>query len=171
MSEKNIMETLYKTAFINEQNNGGCAQCTLSSINQHIAPISNDIFTAATALAGGGAASGNICGACSGGILAIGTFIGRNYEEFATTEGNDKKNRSTMISRKLLAKFEEEFGGFLCSEIQEKLYGKSYKMYIPEEKAEFLDNGGHGDKGCTMVCGKAAVWVYEILKEEGLIEG
>ena len=170
MSNKELMEKLYQTAFINEQNNGGCAQCTLSAINEHIHPISDDIFTAATALAGGGGASGNICGACSAGILTIGTFIGRNYEEFATTEGNDKKNQSTMIARKLLAKFEKEYGSFLCSSIQEKLYGKSYKMYDPEEKAAFLDNGGHGEKGCTMVCGNAAKWIYEILDEEGLIK-
>ena len=75
-----------------------------------------------------------------------------------------------MIARKVLERFEKEYGTFACSEIQKKLYGKSYKMYIPEEKAQFLANGGHGPNGCTQVVAKAAVWTAEILEEEGLLD-
>ena len=71
---------------------------------------------------------------------------------------------------RLHAKFDEEYGSCKCSEIQQKIYGKSYRMYIPEEKAEFIACGGHGPNGCTKVVGNAAVWVGEILEEEGLLD-
>ncbi len=170
MTDPKKMQQLYETAFKNEENYGGCAQCTLSAINDHVMPISDDIFKAATALAGGGAASGNLCGAASGAILAISTAIGRDYASFKTEEGNDNKNKATELSRKVLAKFEDEYGSFLCENIQENIFGKKYKMYVPEEKAKFLEAGGHGDEGCTKVCGKAAQWIYEVLEEEGLVK-
>ena len=170
MTDPKKMQQLYETAFKNEENYGGCAQCTLSAINEHLIPISDDIFKAATALAGGGAASGNLCGAASGAILAISTAIGRDYANFTTAEGNDNKNKATDLSRKVLDKFEKEYGNFTCEKIQEHLFGKSYKMYLPEEKARFLEDGGHGNEGCTKVCGNAAQWVYEVLEEEGLVK-
>lgn len=39
--------------------------------------VGEDTFKAATAMAGGIAASGNTCGACTGAILAISSFLGR----------------------------------------------------------------------------------------------
>ena len=75
-----------------------------------------------------------------------------------------------MLARKLLAKFEEEYGSCNCADIHEKVYGKVYHMYIPEEKAAFLEAGGHGPNGCTKVVGNAAVWTAEILDEAGLLD-
>ena len=84
----------------------------------------------------------------------------------------DKENIKKVIEEYIVQtveRFEKEYSTFACSEIQKKLYGKSYKMYIPEEKAQFLANGGHGPNGCTQVVAKAAVWTAEILEEEGLL--
>jgi len=170
MLNEDLKNKLYETGFNNEANYGGCAQCVLSSVKENLGKISDETFTAATALAGGVAATGNACGACTGGVMAISSFIGRDYANFGTPEGLANKDKATMIARKLTAKFEEEYGGITCKAIQEKIYGKSYKMYIPEEKAEFLANGGHGPEGCTKVVAKAAVWVGEILEEEGLLD-
>ena len=72
-------------------------------------------------------------------------------------------------AEKYLEKFEKEYGSFKCSEIQEKILGKSFKMYIPEEKAQFIECGGHGPNGCTRTVANSALWVAEILDEEGLI--
>lgn len=165
-----ISQKLYDTAFKYEENNGGCCQCVLGSVKTNLGNISDNLFQAATAMAGGVAASGNTCGACTGAILALGAFKGRDWENFSTSEGNDIKNEMTMVSRKILERFENEFGSFKCSEIQEKLLGKSYKMYVPEVKAAFLEAGGHGPDGCTRVVALAAKWVGEILEEEGLMK-
>ncbi len=170
MLNEELKQKIYETAFNNEANYGGCAQCTLSSIKSELGHITDETFKAATALAGGVAASGNTCGACTGGVLSISSFLGRDIENFGTPEGLANKDKATNIARKLIAKFEDEYGSCACRDIQKKLYGKSYKMYIPEEKAEFLANGGHGPNGCTKVVANAAVWVAEILEEEGLLD-
>jgi len=161
---------IYETGFNFEGKFGGCAQCTLGSIKENFGTITDDVFKSATALAGGAAASGHCCGAFTGGILAISSFLGRDFANFGTPEGLDNKNKATMLSRKLLAKFEEEYGSCNCCDINKKLYGQVFRMYIPEEKQAFLEAGGHGPNGCTKVVGKAAVWVAEILDEEGLLK-
>lgn len=57
---------------------------------------------------------------------------------------------------------EEEFGfpdhlsSTLCSEIQTKIYGRSFDIRDPEEREAFLEAGGHSDEGCYKVCGIAA---------------
>ncbi len=170
MLNEELKQKLYDTGFSYEESYGGCSQCVLGSIKTNLGNIGDDTFKAATALAGGIAASGNTCGACTGGLLALSSFLGRDFENFGTPEGLANKDKVTMIGRKLLERFEKEYGSFACSDIQKKLYGKSYKMYIPEEKAQFLANGGHGPNGCTQVVAKAAVWVGEILEEEGLLD-
>lgn len=164
-----IKEQLYQTAFENEKEYGGCAQCTMSSINEHLLPVSNDIFASATAFAGGCAATGNICGGCSGLILILGSLFGRDYEGLSTEQGNENKQKTTELAKKVVARFEQEYGSMLCREIQAKLFGRGYNMALLEEREAFLAAGGHGDFGCPTVTGKAAVWFYEILKEEGLL--
>lgn len=170
MVNQELLKKLYDTAFTNEEKYGGCAQCTIGSVKTHLGGVSDNLFQAATALAGGVAASGNTCGACTAGILALGTFLGRDFENFGTEIGIENKNKVTEMGRKLLTKFESEYGSFKCSDIHEKLYGNVYRMYVPEEKEQFIAAGGHGENGCTMVCGKAAQWVAEILDEEGLLK-
>ncbi len=164
-----IKEKLYQTAFENEKQYGGCAQCTIASIHENLMPVSNDLFLAATSLAAGCATTGNICGGCSGLILILGSMYGRTFEEFHTEKGNENKRKTTDLSRKIVERFEKEYGSCICKDIQEKLFGKSYNMRLQEERDAFLAVGGHGDFGCPTVTGKAAVWFYEMLEEEGLL--
>ena len=170
MLNEELKKKLYDTGFNNEGTYGGCSQGVLGSVKTNLGHVTEETFTAATALAGGVAASCHTCGACTGGILALGSFLGRDFENFGTPEGLANKEKATAMGRKLLAKFEAEYGSFTCKEIQEKIYGTSYRMHIPEEKAQFIANGGHGPNGCTKVVGNAAVWVAEILEEEGLLD-
>ena len=78
MKKEELLQQVYQTAFNYEAQYGGCAQCTLASIRTCLGGVSADTFTAATALAGGVAASGNACGACTGAILSIG-FLGPGF--------------------------------------------------------------------------------------------
>ena len=169
MLNEELKQKIYETGFKNEETYGGCAQCVLATIKQTLGQVTDDTFKAATGLAGGVAASGNACGACTGAILSMGSFLGRDMENFGTPEGLENKEKATQMGRRLQEKFEKEYGSFKCSEIQQKLFGKSYKMYIPEEKAQFIANGGHGPNGCTKVVANASVWAAEILSEEGVI--
>lgn len=163
-------KALYDDAFKNEEQNGGCCQCVLSAINTHFGNITNNLFQAATAMAAGVGKSGSACGACTGAILSIGTFIGRDFENFSTEKGQELKANSTELARKIVSKFEEEYGGIECRCVQEKVYGRSYIMSDTNEYEAFLEAGGHGPNGCTKVVAKAAVWAAEVLEEAGLIK-
>ena len=161
---------IYTDAFNNEENNGGCCQCVLGSIMENCGGVSESTFQAATAMAAGVGRNGSACGGCTGAILAIGSFLGRDYENFATEKGQQLKADSSLLARKVVEKFEKEYGSMECRFIQEKLYGRSYKMYDTEDFEKFIAAGGHGPNGCTNVVAKAALWTAEILDEAGLLK-
>lgn len=121
------------------------------------------IFKAATALAGGGArATDGSCGSYSGGILFIGSVIGRERDNFEDKEKVRIKTHN--LAKKLHDKFIKEYGSVICRDIQTKIMGRSYYFIDPDEYRKFLDAGAH-DIYCPDVVGKAARWVTEILLE------
>ncbi len=148
-----------------ERKYGGCSQCVIASIRDVIGGVEDSIFKAATGLAGGVGLSGNTCGALTGAVLVIGNFLGRGYDQFADPERI--RFRNFELVRRMVARFEEEYGSTLCRHIQEKIMGRSYKLYDEDEHKAFIEAGGHDDK-CPAVVGKAARWAAEILFEEGL---
>jgi hypothetical protein len=44
----------------------------------------------------------------------------------------------------------------ICRDIQERIYGESFDLSDPISYEAFIDSGGHGDKGCPLVCSVAA---------------
>jgi len=64
----------------------------------------------ATPLGGGMGRAENVCGALSGGVIAIGAVLGR-------TDHSDDKFRSYMAARDLHDEFLNRFGGTRCSEL------------------------------------------------------
>jgi hypothetical protein len=115
---------------------------------------------AADGLAGGTCLSAEgTCGALIGGILAIGSVVGRSYPEFSLGK---RKRRVFQISKKLFDRFEKEYGGPLCKQVQTQLFGKSYCLIDPSEYQAFEEAGAHVDK-CPKVAGNVAAWTVEIL--------
>jgi C_GCAxxG_C_C family probable redox protein len=149
-----------------EREYGGCSQCVLAAIKETIGGISDDVFKAATGLAGGIGLTGNSCGALTGGVMALSCHLGRDYAHFSDPDG--ERFKSFRLADKLQSKFEEEFGTSECKGIQTKIMGRSFDLRIPDEKVAFLEAGGHDDK-CPSVCAKAAACVIKILHEENLI--
>ena len=135
---------------------------------QDVFNLRNDaIFKAATALAGGGArATDGSCGSYSGGILFIGSVIGRERDNFEDKEKVRVKTHD--LAKKLHDKFIKEYGSVICRDIQTKIMGRSYYFIDPDEYQKFLDAGAH-DIYCPDVVGKAARWVTEILLEAKLL--
>lgn len=135
---------------------------------QDVFNLRNDaIFKAATALAGGGArATDGSCGSYSGGILFIGSVIGRERDNFEDKEKVRIKTHN--LAKKLHDKFIKEYGSVICRDIQTKIMGRSYYFIDPDEYRKFLDAGAH-DIYCPDVVGKAARWVTEILLEAKLL--
>jgi len=156
------------TAFYNEATYGGCAQAVLGAIKKVTGnKISDDVFKAATGLAGGIGNSGNTCGAITGGVMAMGIFRGREYSNMEDPEKIQIDTHRMVIE--LINRFMEEYGGVTCKEIQTKIMGRSFNFWSEQDMEDFLKMGGHGDR-CPSVCCKSAQWVVDILQKNGYLD-
>jgi len=144
-------ESLYK----------GCCQCTLAALQDAFNKKDNVAFKASTGLATGiGLIGSSGCGGYSGGTLFIGQLIGRERKDF--TKISSSGTGIFPIIKKLHDKFIEEYGTTICVNIQKKIFGRSFYLLEKDEKALFVEMGGHKDK-CPIVVGKAAAWTAEII--------
>lgn len=161
-----LLEDVYNRAYEYEGKYGSCPQAVLSAIQDYFGDIDDSLIKAVHSFAGGGALCGDgTCGALIGGMAAISSQFGRNRKDFGQKTANRLKSYS--ISKELHSKFIEEFGGVICSEVQEKKIGRSFNLWDKDEYMEFEEAGGHDDK-CTDVSGKVARWTAEILLAKGI---
>jgi C_GCAxxG_C_C family probable redox protein len=162
-----MVEKAYNLGYEYEKNYHGCAQSSFAAIQDTMnwRNVCDDVvFKSATGLAGGiGLTNGSACGALTGGVLALGLKVGRDRRYFEDPE--KIRYKTFKLAKKLYEKFEQEYGGCNCIDIQKKIFGRSFNMWDPKEKEEFEKAGGHEDK-CPDVVGKAARWTIEILLEE-----
>jgi len=143
-----------------ESEHRGCCQCTLGALQDAFDKKDDAVFKASTGLATGTGLIGSAgCGGYSGGVLFIGQFIGRKRENF-------KESSSSTGIFKIIGEFHdrfiEEYGSIICSDIQKKIFGRSFNLLNKDEKILFEKMGGHRDK-CPVVVGKAAAWAAEII--------
>ena len=165
MKKEEALKTVENLAITYDQKYCGCAQCVLGALKAVLKDrISEHTFKAASGLAGGIGRSGNSCGALTGGVMALSTFLGRAYQDFFGPENME----SLRIAKKLVDRFKQEYGSTACFDIQTKTMGRFFDFWHKEDEQAFLDSGGHDNK-CPIVCGRGARWVMEILFEEGLL--
>ena len=119
---------------------------------------SKEVFKAGSALAAGVAKRGETCGALTGAIMAIGTLVGRER-----LEDKEQLQISLEVADQIYVLFKERVGHTLCSEIHKIRYGRTFRLYIPEESEAFHNMGGHSRKGCPEVCGIAARIAAEVI--------
>ncbi len=166
-NEKDILKDVYTRAFDYEAKLGSCPQCVLAALKETLDVGDDSIFQASQGLAGGTALSSKgTCGALAGGMIAIGSLVGRTYQEFK--EGQ-KKRLVFKYTKKLYDTFIEEYGSSLCCGVQEKLFGRSYNLYDKIDYEAFEKAGAHVDK-CPRVAGNVARWTAEIILQE-LLQG
>jgi C_GCAxxG_C_C family probable redox protein len=162
-SKDDILEKAYSLAFKYEAERGSCPQCVLAALYETLGVGDTKTIKAADAMAGGTSLSTEgTCGALVGGLLAIGSVVGRTYEDFSAGE---YKRRVFQYSKKLYDKFVEEYGSPRCNDIHIKLFGRTFNLLDPNDYAEFEKAGGHIDK-CPVVSGKTAKWTAEILIDD-----
>ena len=169
MNEAELQKTIDKAtdlAWKYEQQYGGCAQVVLAALKETLGNIGDDVFLAATGMAGGLGRTGHACGALNGGVMALSCFWGRPYDDFA--DPGKRRARSLNMSKKLVEKFQKEYDSADCHGIHRKIMGRAYDLSDTAEFEQFIKDGGHDDK-CPSVCANSARWVIEILNEEGLI--
>jgi C_GCAxxG_C_C family probable redox protein len=172
MSDKKLLEEIEERAITYSQQYKACSQCTLLAL-QEVFGLTNDaVLKASSGFAGGIGRMGSVCGALSGGVMALGLLYGRDEE---TMKHPDEAVRSQrweeiegklcILIKKLRSKFEEEYGTIICDDIEVKLFGRSFDKWNPEERDEKARLGGYEGK-CPTVVGNAARWTAELIMEE-----
>ena len=161
-SDQQLLEKIYDLAYKYEAERGSCPQCVLAVLFETLNIGDEATIKSADALAGGTALSTKgTCGALVGGLLAISSIVGREYDDFCAGK---TKRRVFQFSKQLFDKFIDEYGSPLCCDVHLKLFGRTFNLMDPKEYEEFDKAGAHVDK-CPSVSGNVARWTAEIILE------
>jgi len=147
----------YEKALQYELDYGCCPQCVLAAIQETVGVIEDSVIKASHGLSGGGGLSGKgACGALTGGLMALSAQRGRD---------RDKLDKGRFINNfkkgdELVKRFQAEFGGLTCEELQHQFTGRTYNMWNAEEYAAF--NTARGPK-CALATATVTKWVVEMM--------
>lgn len=130
----------------------------LAALQAKLGGIGQDVFKAGTCLSGGVVGRGETCGALTGGLMAIGSEVGRER-----LEDLPQLKKARIPGTEMYLRFQEEVGHTLCAEIHKIKFGRTYHLYDPAELKAFHEAGGHGEKGCPVVCAAAARITADII--------
>ena len=165
--EVEVIKKAYETGFHYEQEHGSCAQCTVAAMYETMGKEKDILFQAATTLAGGGALCTNgSCGAYNGGLLVIGSKIGRSFEGMVVYGDNEERDKAYELGQKLHDRFMKCYGGVCCKEVQRRVIGRVYNLRDEQEHKKCP--GSDGDK-CPSVVGYTCSWVTQILIDDNMI--
>jgi C_GCAxxG_C_C family probable redox protein len=163
-NREELLKAAYEKGFEYEKVYRGCSQCVLAAVQDLFGIRNDDVFRAASGLAGGvGLCGDGCCGAYSGGVMVLSQLYGRVRENFLDPDRTRQK--SFDLAKKLHDRFIAEYGSIICRDIQQKVFGRPFYIRDADEFRKFEDAGAHADK-CPSVVGNAARWVAEILEEE-----
>ncbi len=175
MLKEQILEEAERRGCKYLQEFSNCSQCTLLVIQELLNIPVGDSLKAATGFSGGIGRIGLVCGALTGGIMTLGLLYGRDLQTMKHPDEHIRINLKEEIDvklggliKKLCEKFKDEYGSFICNDIETKLFGRPFDKWNPADREEKERLGGHKDK-CPMVVGKAARWVLELIIEEQTI--
>lgn len=117
----------------------GCSQMTLKAIQEVLGLDDGTVFKAASALAGGVARGGEVCGALLGALMAVSLVYGRDKLEPTSTSKNYLK--AMEVGYKVFDEFKEYFGSVRCRDIHMKLFNRVYNLRDPVDISEFVSSG------------------------------
>lgn len=156
-AKKALGEQAYQKAVKYELDYGCCPQCVLAAVQETVGGVDDQTIKASHGLSGGGALLGEgVCGALTGGLMALSTKYGRD---------RDKLDKGRFInnfkkSKELTERFRAEFGGLTCKELQQQFTGRTYDMWNAEEYKAFDQARG---QQCARATGTVTKWVVEML--------
>ncbi|NLJ37512.1 MAG: hypothetical protein GX432_01975, partial [Candidatus Atribacteria bacterium] len=159
----------YEIGFEYEKNYRGCAQCLIATFFKFTGKANHILFQSASGLSGGMALCGDgACGGYSGGIMIMGSYVGRRFEKLNGGGDKEAQYQAYSMAQRLHDKFIETYGSVICADIHKQIFGKSFCLREKEARKEFEESGAHLDK-CTTVVAMAASWVADILIDEGFL--
>ena len=138
----------------------GCAQTTLLAVADTLnMEVSEDLFKAMIGLSSLSGGCGGICGATA----AISLRYGVPREDFERDSEMSGLVYTPILNKVKIVrnKMSEKYGGFLCCDIQRKLFGRSYDLTVPEEREAFRKEPV--SEKCPQVTEDAAGWTVEVI--------
>lgn len=108
--------TLHEKAVELHSENYNCAQCVLKACKEFYPEISDELLAKIASGFGGGVCCGEICGALTGGVMAVGLST-----EFNETDADSilaSKNNIKAIISHMNSTFKNNFNSLLCSELK-----------------------------------------------------
>lgn len=125
-----------------------CSEAVVHTINEYLGwPFPQEITKVASSFPVGLGKSGCLCGAVSGGAIALGMVYGRNH-------GEAMKDEMFPITADLHDHIKNEYGSTCC-----RVMVRNFVFNTPERKAH-----------CVKITGEVAAWVAERLIADGKIE-
>jgi C_GCAxxG_C_C family probable redox protein len=118
MKQKNVLSEKAATRFLEGYN---CAQSILLTMFEHWNGENELIPKIATAFGGGIGRCGSVCGALTGGVMALGIKYGTNEPSL------EKRLKVYKLAQKFLERFEKHHGSVMCRELI------GYDLSVPEE--------------------------------------
>ena len=163
ISRDEILTKAYELGKKYERKCTGCAQTAVAAIFESLNIWNEDVFRAASGLADGlGLTGDGSCGALVGASMVIGYLYGRGKEDFSDIY---KPMKSYGLVKKLHDKYVKKFGSCRCYDVQEKLIGRTYNMWDPDELKEAFKSGMVNH--CSDLVGKVAQMTTEIILDNG----
>ncbi len=158
-----LIQEAREKGFQYEKTYHNCCQCTMAALQDTVGPRDDGVFQAGSGMAGGiGTHCDGVCGGYSGGVMHLSRMFGRTREGFSR---HKEMARTNELASKLHARFLAEYGTVICREIHQKIFGRTFDLWDPQDAKAFDAAGSHVDK-CTNVVGNAAAWTAEIALEE-----
>lgn len=117
-----------------------CAQSVLKACRKYYPDIDENILSAAAAGFGGGVNCGNICGALSGAVMALG--LAEGFDDSDVLDSKHKISAQTKICNGI---FKDKFGSLLCSELRGGRYSCDELIKFGAETAENIINKRTGE--------------------------
>ena len=128
-----------------------CSESVLHTINNLLDnPYNDDVVKMASGFPIGMGKKGCLCGAISGGQMALGMVYGRQH-------GEEMNEQMFPLAAELHDFIKEEYGSTCCRVITRQWAGDQFKS--PERK-----------KHCVEITGVVAEWVAEKLIEDGVVK-
>lgn len=150
-------EQAYEKALRYELDYGCCPQCVLATVQETVGIVDDQTVKASHGLSGGGGLLGEgVCGALSGGLLALSAKYGRDRDKLA----KGRYITNFQKAKELTERFRREFGGVTCRELQQQFTGRTYDMWNAAEYKAF--DAARGNQ-CAHATGTVTRWVVEML--------
>lgn len=160
MKKEQLAEAAYQKAFDYELQYGCCPQCVLTTVKETIGHVTDETIKASHGLSGGGGLMGEgACGALTGGLLALSCKRGRERDKFH----KGKFIGNFQAGKKLVERFQEEFGGITCQELQKQFTGRTYNMWDTKEYQQFDTDRKNQ---CANATGLVTKWVVEMMGDK-----